>query len=44
VAPDGQRGAHPPADLTAEQRPLAELGSGAAKGLRIDAEALMLWS
>jgi 3,4-dihydroxy 2-butanone 4-phosphate synthase/GTP cyclohydrolase II len=44
LAPDGQRSAHPPADLTAEQRPLAELGSGAARGLRLDAEALLTWS
>ena len=44
LAPDGQRGAHPPADLTAEARPLAELGSGAARGLLLDAEALLVWS
>ncbi len=43
LAPDGKRGAHPPADLSEEQRPLAELGAGAAKGLRLDAEALIIW-
>jgi len=44
LAPDGRRGAHPPADLPATQRPLAELGTGAARGLRLEAEALVLWS
>ena len=43
VAPDGKREAHPPAALTEERRPLVELGSGAAQGLRLDAEALILW-
>jgi 3,4-dihydroxy 2-butanone 4-phosphate synthase/GTP cyclohydrolase II len=44
LAPDGKRGAHPAAHLSEEKRPLAELAGGRARGLRLDAEALILWS
>ena len=44
LAPDGKRGAHPAAQLKEERRPLAELAAGRARGLRLDAEALILWS
>lgn len=44
LAPDGRRGSHPPADLTAERRPLAELAAGGTpERLRLEGESLVFW-
>ncbi len=44
LAPEGQKGAHPPADLTVEHHSLAELRSARAEGLGVDRARLLRWS
>ncbi|MFQ6537100.1 MULTISPECIES: bifunctional 3,4-dihydroxy-2-butanone-4-phosphate synthase/GTP cyclohydrolase II [Aphanothece] len=43
LRPDAQRGNHPSVDLEPTRRPLAELSSGAARGLDLQAEVFVIW-